>query len=51
MRSEIENYMRVRKCPSCNGKRLKPEVLAVLVGGAGIVDASAMNIQAAFNFF
>jgi excinuclease ABC subunit A len=51
MRSEIENYMRVRRCPSCNGKRLKPEVLAVLVGGVGIVDASAMNIQAASDFF
>jgi excinuclease ABC subunit A len=51
MRSEIENYMRVRKCPSCQGKRLKPEVLAVLVGGRGIVDASAMNIQAAHDFF
>jgi excinuclease ABC subunit A len=51
MRSEIENYMRVRKCPSCQGKRLKPEVLAVRVGGVGIVDASAMNIQASFDFF
>ena len=51
MRSEIENYMRVRKCPSCLGKRLKPEVLAVRVGGVGIVDASAMNIQASFDFF
>jgi len=51
MRSEIENYMRVRKCPSCQGKRLRPEVLAVLVGGVGIVEASAMNIQAAFDFF
>jgi excinuclease ABC subunit A len=51
MRGEIENYMRVHKCPSCQGKRLKPEVLAVLVGGRGIVDASAMNIQAAYDFF
>ena len=51
MRGEIENYMRVHKCPSCQGKCLKPEVLAVLVGGRGIVDASAMNIQAAYDFF
>jgi len=51
MRGEIENYMRIRKCPTCQGKRLKAEVLAVTVGGEGIVDASGMNIQAAYDFF
>lgn len=45
MRGEIENYMRVRVCPTCGGKRLKPEVLAVTVGGKGIVDVSALSIE------
>lgn len=51
MRSEIENYMRVRLCPVCGGKRLKPEVLAVTVGGKGIVDVSSMTIEMAQEFF
>ncbi len=51
MRSEIENYMRVRQCPSCLGRRLKPEVLGVTVGGKGIVEVSASNIEDAGNFY
>ena len=33
-RERIEEYMSFRPCPACNGARLKPEVLAVTVGGA-----------------
>jgi excinuclease ABC subunit A len=51
MRSEIENYMRVRQCPVCNGKRLKPEVLAVTIADLGIVDVSQMSIEDADVFF
>ncbi len=51
MRSEIENYMRIRKCPSCQGLRLRPEVLGVKVGDKGIVEVSGCNIEAASNFF
>jgi excinuclease ABC subunit A len=51
MRSEIENYMRIRKCPTCKGKRLKPEVLAVTVDKLGIVDVSQMSIEDAAIFF
>ncbi len=51
MRGEIENYMRIRVCPTCNGKRLKPEVLAVTVGDRGIVDVSQMSIEDADKFF
>ncbi|MFA5990895.1 MAG: excinuclease ABC subunit UvrA [Candidatus Doudnabacteria bacterium] len=51
MRSEIENYMRVRQCPSCLGRRLKPEVLGVTVGGKGIVEVSASNIEDASEFY
>lgn len=51
MRSEIENYMRVRQCPTCLGRRLKPEVLGVTVGGKGIVEVSASNIEDASEFY
>ncbi len=51
MRSEIENYMRIRQCPTCKGQRLKPEVLGVSVGGQSIVTVSSMNIEAAAEFF
>ncbi len=51
MRAEIEGYMRVRQCPECQGKRLRKEVLAVTVGGRGIVDVSSLTIDSASEFF
>jgi len=51
MRGEIENYMRIRTCPVCNGQRLKPEVLAVTVCDRGIVEVSNMTIENAAEFF
>ena len=43
-RQDIERYMAAKPCPSCQGKRLKPEALAVKVCGLGIMDVSAKNI-------
>ncbi len=51
MRTDIETYMRIRSCPTCNGKRLKPEVLAVTIGGKGIVEVSAQSIEQTAEFF
>lgn len=51
MRNEIENYMRIRKCGTCGGKRLKPEVLSVTVGTEGIVEVSQKSIEDAAVFF
>lgn len=51
MRGEIENYMRIRTCGVCGGKRLKPEVLSVTVGGEGIVEVSQKSIEDAAIFF
>ena len=51
MRSEIENYMRIRTCPVCNGARLKPEVLAVTLAEKSIVEVSQMTIESADVFF
>ncbi|MBI2171430.1 MAG: excinuclease ABC subunit UvrA [Chloroflexi bacterium] len=50
MRGEIERYMASRPCGSCNGKRLKPESLAVTIGGLSIMEATAKDIGAAFDW-
>ncbi len=50
-RREIEQYMVVRKCPECLGKRLKPEVLAVTVSGKSIDEIVEMSIDRTKEFF
>ncbi len=45
IRRELERYMSFTKCSSCNGARLRPESLAVLIDGAGISEVSAMPIH------
>ncbi len=50
MRSEIEQYMRIQKCPTCKGKRLKPEFLAVTIDERSIVDVSNFSIDEAILF-
>jgi len=50
VRSEIEGYMSEHPCPECQGKRLKPEALAVKVGGISIDDLSRLSITEAINF-
>ncbi|MBA3827069.1 MAG: hypothetical protein H0X24_24645, partial [Ktedonobacterales bacterium] len=51
MRAEMEQYMSARVCPTCNGKRLRPEALAVTVADRNIFDISTMAIEAAEAFF
>ncbi|MFC1976890.1 excinuclease ABC subunit UvrA [Chloroflexota bacterium] len=43
-RANIERYMVSRVCPVCDGKRLKPESLAVTISGKNIVDVSSMSV-------
>ncbi|MBI2860702.1 MAG: excinuclease ABC subunit UvrA [Chloroflexi bacterium] len=43
-RAEIERYMVSRPCPVCQGKRLKPESLAVTINGRNIMDVSALSV-------
>lgn len=50
MKEKMQQYMTVRECPDCNGRRLKPEVLAVTVGGKNISQISDMSIREASNF-
>jgi excinuclease ABC subunit A len=51
VRKEIGKYMRVLVCPTCGGKRLKPEVLGVKIEGLNINDISIKNIEEAKKFF
>jgi excinuclease ABC subunit A len=43
-REKYEGYMREVPCPACEGTRLKPEILAVTVGGLSIAELAAMSI-------
>jgi len=46
-REKIEEYMSVRPCPDCNGARLRPESLSVLVAGTPINEFCALSARAA----
>jgi excinuclease ABC subunit A len=46
-RQNIERYMVVKPCLTCQGKRLKPESLAVTIGGRNIMDVSDMPVTQA----
>jgi len=50
-RQEVEHFMRERACPACRGARLRPESLAVLVGGRSIADLARFTIKEAARFF
>lgn len=50
-KEEYESYMTSVKCPTCNGRRLKPEVLAVTVGGKNIAEVTEMSIKDLQQFF
>src|SRR5690606_7919722 len=50
-RQEIEQYMSARRCPACRGGRLRPESLAVTVGGLNIMEVTALSIREAREFF
>jgi excinuclease ABC subunit A len=49
-RERIEEYMSFRPCPVCKGARLKPEVLAVTVGGKNIHEFTQMSVTRALEF-
>jgi excinuclease ABC subunit A len=46
-RERIEEYMSMRPCPACDGARLKPEVLAVTVGGRSIHAFTQQSVSGA----
>jgi len=51
MRAEIESYMSSDMCPDCGGRRLRPEILAVTVGGLNIAEMTDLSIQNLVEFF
>jgi excinuclease ABC subunit A len=51
MREEIEKYMSSAPCIACNGYRLKPEALAVKIGGLHIGQVSEKSIRHAYAWF
>jgi excinuclease ABC subunit A len=50
IRADIEKYMSERPCPVCKGKRLKPEALAVTIGGKSIVDVTRLTVSEALDW-
>jgi excinuclease ABC subunit A len=50
-REELEKYMNVMPCPTCQGARLRPEALHVLVGNSTIRDVTALSIRDCLAFF
>lgn len=51
MRGEYEEYMTNIECPSCHGMRLRPEVLAITVGGKNISQITEMSVADIQKFF
>ena len=51
MKQAYEEYMAEEPCPDCHGQRLKPEALAVTVGGKNLAQVSALCIRDARTFF
>jgi len=50
-RAELEAYMSAEPCPACLGRRLKPEALAVRVGGRPIDEVASETISDVIGFF
>ncbi|UCE02547.1 MAG: excinuclease ABC subunit UvrA [Candidatus Latescibacterota bacterium] len=51
VREKIESFMRLENCAACDGKRLRPESLAVRVGGRDVAEVCELSIRAAMTFF
>ena len=51
VKEEIEKFMSASVCPACKGARLKPEALAVTVGGRSISDLTSASIEHLEAFF
>jgi excinuclease ABC subunit A len=45
IKAEIEKFMISRPCPDCDGRRLRPEILAVTIGDHNVHDISTQSIK------
>jgi len=50
VRADIERYMAANPCPACQGKRLKPESLAVTIVDKNIMDVTALPVTESLNW-
>ena len=50
VRHEIERYMSARSCADCGGQKLRPESLAVTIGGSNITDMTDRSISQALEW-
>ena len=50
IREWLENYMIELSCPTCNGSRLKKEVLSVLINNKNIYEVTQLSIRELYNF-
>jgi len=51
MRRDIERFMQEKPCHACNGRRLKPEVLAITINSSSIMDVCSLSIDDALKWF
>ncbi|HRJ43769.1 MAG TPA: excinuclease ABC subunit UvrA, partial [Caldilineaceae bacterium] len=51
IRGKLEEYMSVRPCPVCGGRRLKPMALAVTVADKNIYDVTSIPVVDALEWF
>jgi excinuclease ABC subunit A len=51
IRRDIERFMQEKPCHACEGRRLKPEVLAITVGHQSIMDVCSLSIDDALIWF
>ncbi len=51
VREELEKYMNIMPCPTCNGARLKKEALFIMVGERNIREVTALSIRDCLAFF
>ncbi|MDX9859708.1 MAG: excinuclease ABC subunit UvrA [Rhodospirillales bacterium] len=51
VRDELARFQTVTTCATCGGHRLKPEALAVKIGGLNISEVAALSIDAAADWF
>ena len=50
MKKWYARFLSSKTCPTCQGKRLKPEVLSIKIGGQSIIDITSMTISGAYDF-
>src|SRR5207253_6005643 len=51
LKAELERYMSDKPCPTCKGRRLKPESLAVTVSSRNISEVAELSVGASIDFF